>query len=272
MISTSGHQLAQERRQALAAAPALVDRFPRLIDGHRLLHAHAVAVGHADVVLASGAGAAVPARHACDHVRAEAGNSQAGDDRAPVFRVTSFDVDHAPQGSNYKTNSANFLRSMLPPEMTATMGPSPALPLSAAATASAPAPSAMTRTFSATRRIARRTSSSETTIEPSTMPCIRSHIRGKMLLPPAPSTNEACQFMNCCGPPFSNDSAPGAAVSGSAPRTRTCGASWRTALPMPEISPPPPMAAITVFTLGRSSRISMPRVAVAAMKSCSSKG
>ena len=104
------------------------------------------------------------------------------------------------------------------------------------------------------------------------MPCIRSHIRGKMLLPPAPSTNEACQPANCCGEPFSNDSAPGAAVSGSAPRMRTCGASWRTALPMPEISPPPPMAAMTVFTPGRSSRISMPRVALPAMKSCSSKG
>src|SRR5262249_24799732 len=192
-------------------------------------------------------------------------------DQAPRGAVHGIDVSGSfvvRRGARrYNTNSANFFRSMLPPEITATMGPSPALPLSAAATPSAPAPSAMTRTFPATRRMARRTSSSVTTIEPSTIPCIRSHIRGKMLLPPAPSTNEACQLLNSCGEPFSNDSAPGAAVSGSAPRILTCGASWRTALPMPEIRPPPPMAAMTVFTFGRSARISRPSVAMPALES-----
>src|SRR5207249_10780061 len=38
-------------------------------------------------------------------------------------------------------NSQNLLRSMLPPETTATIGPLPAFPLSAAASGSAPAPS-----------------------------------------------------------------------------------------------------------------------------------
>ena len=44
-----------------------------------------------------------------------------------------------------------------------------------------------------------------------------------MLCPPAPSTKEACQFLNTCGEPFSNESAAGAAVSGSAPHTLTSG-------------------------------------------------
>src|SRR2546421_91195 len=63
-----------------------------------------------------------------------------------------------------------------------------------------------------------------------------------------------------------HDRAPGAAVSGSAPRIFTCGASWRMELPMPETSPPPPIAAMTVRTDGRSSRISNPSDALPAMK------
>src|SRR5262245_9115328 len=46
-------------------------------------------------------------------------------------------------------SSVNFFRSMLPPETTQTIGPLPALPVSAAASGRAPAPSAMTRAFSA---------------------------------------------------------------------------------------------------------------------------
>jgi hypothetical protein len=53
-----------------------------------------------------------------------------------------------------RVSSANLARSMFPPETTATIGPSPALPEVAAATASAPAPSAMTRSFSATSLMA----------------------------------------------------------------------------------------------------------------------
>src|SRR5439155_1697120 len=79
-------------------------------------------------------------------------------------------------------SSENFSRSILPPETTATIGPDPALPVSAAARASAPAPSAMTRAFSAMSRMARFVSSRLTTIEPSTTGCMRCHIRGNTLL------------------------------------------------------------------------------------------
>ena len=58
-----------------------------------------------------------------------------------------------------------------------------------------------------------------------------------------------------------------AAVSGSAPITVTSGRVAFTALPTPVISPPPPMAAITVRTSGRSSTISSPIVPCPAMKS-----
>src|SRR6266404_2138333 len=50
-------------------------------------------------------------------------------------------------------SSQNFLRSMLPPETMATIGPLPAFPVNAAATDRAPAPSEMIRVFSAINRI-----------------------------------------------------------------------------------------------------------------------
>ena len=61
-------------------------------------------------------------------------------------------------------SSQNFFMSILPPETIATIGPLPALPVSAAATGSAPAPSEMIRAFSAMSRIARFVSSRLTTI------------------------------------------------------------------------------------------------------------
>src|SRR2546430_9580786 len=101
---------------------------------------------------------------------------------------------------------------MLPPETTATIGPLPALPLSAAATDNAPAPSAITRLFSASNRIARLVSSKLTTIEPSATVRIRSHIRGKIFLPPAPSTTDCLHPVKASGDGFANDNAPGAEI------------------------------------------------------------
>ncbi len=105
------------------------------------------------------------------------------------------------------TSSVNFARSMLPPETMHTTGPSPASPVSAAATASAPAPSAMVRDLSAIRRIASRVWSSVTVIVPSVTGRIRSHIRAVTLFPPAPSTNDAFQSGSHRGPPSRSDSA-----------------------------------------------------------------
>src|SRR6185503_6499873 len=111
-------------------------------------------------------------------------------------RVSMIHGWHAP------TSAANLVRSMLPPETTATIfsrRPPPrvvdeaARPLSAAAMAQPAAPSAMTCTRSAASFIARATSSSETTIEPVTVPT-SGHIVGRTDLPPAPSTNEALQL------------------------------------------------------------------------------
>src|SRR5256886_8794492 len=132
-------------------------------------------------------------------------------------------------------NSENFSRSILPPETMATRGPLPALPVSAAARLSAPAPSAMTRAFSARSRIARFTSSRVTTMEPSTTGCMRCHMRGNTLLPPAPSTNVAFQSGNTCAEPLANESAAGAAVSRSAPPTLISGRHAFTALAPPRI-------------------------------------
>jgi len=79
-------------------------------------------------------------------------------------------TDDAPQGgvgvghTAAAINSENFGRSILPPDTMATTGPGPALPVSAAARPSAPAPSAMTRAFSAMRRMALFTWSRVTTM------------------------------------------------------------------------------------------------------------
>src|SRR5262249_19072079 len=88
------------------------------------------------------------------------------------------------------TSSANRGRSMFPPETTTTIFPRPARPLKAAATAQPAAPSEITCARSATCRIARATSSSETTMDPANEQ--RSgHIDSSTDLPPAPSTNVA---------------------------------------------------------------------------------
>src|SRR5437870_8032649 len=139
---------------------------------------------------------------------------------------------------------------MLPPETTATIGPLPALPLSAAATDKAPAPSAITRVFSANNRIARLVSSKLTTIEPSATGRIRCHIRGKILLPPAPSTNDCFHSVKVCGDCFAKDNAPGAAVSGSAPQTFTSGFRVLIAFHIPVLKPLPPITVLSVQTSG----------------------
>ena len=112
-------------------------------------------------------------------------------------------------------SAANFARSMLPPDTTATILPRPARPLSAAATAQPAAPSAMTRARSATRRIAWAASSSETTIEPASGRS-SGHMLSSTDLPPAPSTNDAVQPSKNSGRPAASDAASGEAVSGSA--------------------------------------------------------
>src|SRR5207247_8976531 len=117
------------------------------------------------------------------------------------------------------------------PETTATIGPFPALPLSAAASGSAPAPSEIIRAFSASSRIAFLVSLRVTTKQPSTTGCTRSHMRGNMLWPPAPSTQEGFQVGNTCGGPFANESAAGAAVSGATPKIFVAGFADLTDLP-----------------------------------------
>ena len=134
------------------------------------------------------------------------------------------------------------------------------LPLSAAASGSAPAPSEMIRAFSAIMRIALRVSSRLTTNEPSTIGFILSHMRGKTLWPPAPSTNELFHSLNFCGNPAARESAIGAAVSGSTPQMLISGLSALSALPTPVMRPPPPMLAITFAVSGASSKISKPIV------------
>src|SRR5262249_58096246 len=102
--------------------------------------------------------------------------------------------EHAP------TSDANFERSMLPPDTTATTLPAPARPPSAAAIAQPAAPSAITCVRSATSFIARAASSSETTIDPSSRRS-SGHIVASTDLPPAPSTNDAVQPSKYTGSP-----------------------------------------------------------------------
>src|SRR5436190_8664819 len=117
-------------------------------------------------------------------------SQRAGCPLAPQARCLCYEAD------TLLISSKNLSRSILPPETTATIGPLPALPLSAAATDNAPAPSAITRVFSAISRIALFVSSKLTTIEPSATGFIRFHILGKTLFPPAPSTNDCFHSLN----------------------------------------------------------------------------
>src|SRR5579863_9327737 len=146
-------------------------------------------------------------------------------------------LDGQPQCAGEDKRSQNLAMSMLPPETTATIGPAPAFPVSAAASDNDPAPSATTRAFSASMRIASLVCSKLTTIVPSTTGFSRSHMRGKRLWPPAPSTNEAFHSLKTCGEPIENDKAVGAAVSGSTPQTLIAGFSAFKALPTPVSSP-----------------------------------
>src|SRR5580704_9940904 len=148
-------------------------------------------------------------------------------------------LDRDPQCAAEDTRSQNLAMSMLPPETTATIGPWPAFPVSAAANDNDPAPSATTRAFSANMRIASLVCSKLTTIAPSTTGLSRSHMRGKTLLPPAPSTNEAFHSVKTWADPIENDRSVGAAVSGSAPQILIAGFNAFTALPTPVMSPPP---------------------------------
>jgi len=90
-----------------------------------------------------------------------------------------------------------------------------ARPLSAPAIAQPAAPSAMTCVRSATSFIPSATSASETTSDPDSEES-SGHIVGSTDLPPAPSTNEACQRSKDTGRPAASDAHSGAAVSGSA--------------------------------------------------------
>src|SRR5262245_8913580 len=174
-------------------------------------------------------------------------------------------------GVHAPTSDANFARSILPPDTTATVLPAPARPLSAAAMAQPAAPSAMMWLRSATSFIARATSSSVTTIDPESRDS-SGHIVGSTDLPPAPSTNDAFHCSKYFGAPAASDADSGAAVSGSAAYTCADGRSSRITAAMPDSSPPPPSGAITVSTSGRSSRISRPAVALPAMNWSSSNG
>ena len=125
---------------------------------------------------------------------------------------------------------------------------------------------------SAVSFMAAAASSSVTTSDPAMAPCSSGHIDGSTERPPAPSTNDERQASNRCGDPAASDSASGDAVSGSAATTRTSGRRALITAAIPASNPPPPIAATTVDTPGRSSRISSPAVALPAMKASSSNG
>jgi catechol 2,3-dioxygenase-like lactoylglutathione lyase family enzyme len=144
------------------------------------------------------------------------------------------------EGRAVVISSQNFLRSILPPETMATIGPLPALPVSAAASGNAPAPSEMIRAFSAISRIAFRLFQADDDIAVH---------QGFHALPHAREHALAAGAVDEGGFPVRenlrrsllNDSAAGAAVSGSAPNILTSGFSALTALATPTTSPPPPM-------------------------------
>ena len=92
-------------------------------------------------------------------------------------------------------------------------------------------------------------------------------------LPPAPSTNDAVQFVEeqrPRPPPATQHS--GAAVSGSAAKICVRGRSAAATAAMPASSPPPPSGATIASTSGRSSKISSATVPLPAMNRSSSNG
>src|ERR1700674_1860727 len=97
-------------------------------------------------------------------------------------------------------------------------------------------------------------------------------MRGKTDLPPQPSTKLAFQLGKLWGDPAANDRANGAAVSGSAANTfALCPRAFKAAA-IPHDKPPPPNAATTQSTSGKSSRISRPAEALPAINASSSNG
>ena len=104
--------------------------------------------------------------------------------------------------------------SMFPPETMQTTRPSPARPASAAATA-ARAPSATMRARSRRSLTAAAVSSSEIANESATSGFACSHIFGRRLPEPAPSTNDGVKSTGTGTPPFAIAAVTGAPVSGS---------------------------------------------------------
>ena len=122
----------------------------------------------------------------------------------------------------------------------------------------------MTRTRSASSRIAAAISSRETGIESSTNPRTIGHISGSTFLPPIPSTKLGrCSIVR--GDPSRSAAWSGAAVSTSQARILIPGFFDSAAIAIPEISPPPPKGTRIWSTSGRSSRISSPIVPLPAI-------
>src|ERR1700722_4501312 len=100
--------------------------------------------------------------------------------------------------------------------------------------------------------MALRASSSVTTIDPASSRRESSHIPGNTDFPPLPSTQLDFQFGNFCADPFSNENCSGDAVCGSAAYTFTSGLIAAITEATPQDNPPPPNAATTEVTSGRS--------------------
>src|SRR5712691_2052990 len=113
---------------------------------------------------------------------------------------------------------ANFEESILPPERMQTILPDPALPVIAAATDAAPAPSATILLRSTKSLMAAAISERETTSGRSRF-LARSHISGRTLFPPIPSTKLGI-LLTSWAEPAAKDADNGAAVSGSTAKTR----------------------------------------------------
>jgi hypothetical protein len=159
---------------------------------------------------------------------------------------------------------------MLPPEMTATTGPSHALGHSARtasawwihpAAATAPLGSDTTRTSRARDPTVDRISASVTV----TIPSSRSRRCAKVSSDnPVRRPSATVRYRDSVGHDTSRParrlSAASAASSGSTPMTAACGRSAFTAVATPEASPPPPTGTSTQATDGRSSTISRPTV------------
>src|SRR3989442_7506137 len=115
----------------------------------------------------------------------------------------------------------NFEESMFPPDTTHTISRGPALPVVAAATDAAPAPSATTLLRSIKSLMTVAISERETTRGRSRF-LARSHISGRTLFPPMPSTKLGVLLISWAEP-AANDADNGAAVSGLKEEDRALG-------------------------------------------------